>query len=185
MRGLCSYQGNFDRLSVGFGQLVQMAEVNRFDADFQQVDNIGRNAGQLFDLCQRQVRSVESSSGEAANRLRCSPVDERLSDSVNRKTYRTNSRFAQLAGNAVSDFDDFVIFGCHYVQLLHVLLKQNRSQNESGGVGNCENAVCLFVRKSGLSRIILHKGSYINVFKEFRHSAAGLTVSVGRNDYKD
>ena len=103
-----------------------MAEVNRFDADFQQVDNIGRNAGQLFDLCQRQVRSVESSSGEAANRLRCSPVDERLSDSVNRKTYRTNSRFAQLAGNAVSDFDDFVIFGCHYVQLLHVLLKQNR-----------------------------------------------------------
>ncbi len=125
MRGLCSYQGNFDRLSVGFGQLVQMAEVNRFDADFQQVDNIGRNAGQLFDLCQRQVRSVESSSGEAANRLRCSPVDERLSDSVNRKTYRTNSRFAQLAGNAVPDFDDFVVFGCHYVQLLHVLLKQN------------------------------------------------------------
>jgi len=34
--------------------------------------------------------------------------------------------FAQLAGNAVPDFDDFVIFGCHYVQLLHVLLKQNR-----------------------------------------------------------
>jgi len=26
-------------------------------------------------------------------------------------------------------------------------------------------------------------GGY-NVFKEFRHSAAGLTVSVGRNDYK-
>ena len=115
---LFSYQGNFDRLAVGFGQLVQVAEVDRFDADFQQVDNIGRNAGQLFDLCQRQVRSVESSSGEAANRLRCSPVDERLSDSVNRKTYKTNSRFAQLAGNAVPDFDDFVVFGCHYVQLL-------------------------------------------------------------------
>ena len=73
-----------------------MADVNRFDADFQQVDNIGRNAGQLFDLRQRQVRSVESSFGEAANRLRCSPVDERLSDSVNRKTYRTNS---DIAGN--------------------------------------------------------------------------------------
>ena len=100
-----------------------MAEVNRFDADFQQVDNIGRNAGQLFDLCQRQVRSVESSSGEAANRLRCSPVDERLSDSVNRKTYKTNSRFAQLAGNAVPDFDDFVVFGCHYVQLLQCFVK--------------------------------------------------------------
>ena len=95
-----------------------MADVNRFDADFQQVDNIGRNAGQLFDLRQRQVRSVESSSGEAANRLRCSPVDERLSDSVNRKTYRTNSGIAQLARNAVPDFDDFVVFGCHYVQLL-------------------------------------------------------------------
>ena len=123
---LFSYQGNFDRLAVGFGQLVQMAEVNRFDADFQPVDNIGRNAGKLFDLRQRQIRSVESSSGEAANRLRCSPVDERLSDSVNRKTYRTNSGIAQLARNAVSDFDDFVVFGCHYVQLLHVLLKQNR-----------------------------------------------------------
>ena len=71
-----------------------MAEVNRFDADFQQVDNIGRNAGQLFDLCQRQVRA--------------------------------DSGIAQLARNAVPDFDDFVIFGCHYVQLLHVLLKQNR-----------------------------------------------------------
>ena len=102
-----------------------MSEVNRFDADFQQVDNIGRNAGQLFDLRQRQVRSVESSFGEAANRLRCSPVDERLSDSVNRKTYRTNSGIAQLARNAVSDFDDFVVFGCYDFQLLHVLLKQN------------------------------------------------------------
>ena len=99
LRGLCSYQGNFDRLSVGFGQLVQMAEVNRFDADFQQVDNIGRNAGQLFDLCQRQVRSVESSSGEAANRLRCSPVDERSSDSENRKAYRTNSGSITRTGN--------------------------------------------------------------------------------------
>ena len=156
--GLFSYQGNFDRLAVGFGQLVQVAEVDRFDADFQQVDNIGRNAGQFFDLCQRQVRSVESSSGEAANRLRCSPVDERLSDSVNRKTYRTNSGFAQLARNAVPDFDDFVVFSCHYVQLLHVLLKQNRSQNESGGVRNCVKTVHLFVRKSGLFRVILHKG---------------------------
>ena len=100
-----------------------MSEVDRFDADFQQVDNIGRNAGQLFDLCQRQVRSVESSSGEAANRLRCSPVDERLSDSVNRKTYRTNSGIAQLARNAVSDFDDFVVFGCHDVQLLQCFVK--------------------------------------------------------------
>ena len=121
--GLFSYQGNFDRLAVGFGQLVQMSEVNRFDADFQQVDNIGRYAGQLFNLCQRQVRSVESSSGEAANRLRCSPVDERLSDSVNRKTYRTNSGIAQLAGNAVPDFDDFVVFDCHYVQLLQCFVK--------------------------------------------------------------
>ena len=100
-----------------------MAKVDRFDADFQQVDNIGRNAGQLFNLCQRQVRSVESSFGEAANRLRCSPVDERLSDSVNRKTYRTNSGIAQLARNAVSDFDDFVVFGCHYVQLLQCFVK--------------------------------------------------------------
>ena len=100
-----------------------MADVNRFDADFQQVDNIGRNAGQLFDLRQRQVRSVGSSSSEAASRLRCSPVDERLSDSVNRKTYRTNSGIAQLAGNAVPDFDDFVIFGCHYVQLLQCFVK--------------------------------------------------------------
>ena len=74
--GLFSYQGNFDRLAVGFGQLVQMSEVNRFDADFQQVDNIGRNAGQLFDLCQRQVRA--------------------------------DSGIAQLARNAVPDFDDFV-----------------------------------------------------------------------------
>ena len=54
---LCSYQGNFDCLAVGFGQLVQMSEVNRFDADFQQVDNIGRNAGKLFDLRQRQMRA--------------------------------------------------------------------------------------------------------------------------------
>ena len=36
-------------------------------------------------------RSVGSSSGEAARRLRCSPVDERSSDSENRKAYRTNS----------------------------------------------------------------------------------------------
>ena len=35
-------------------------------------------------------RSVGSSSGEAARRLRCSPVDERSSDSENRKAYRTN-----------------------------------------------------------------------------------------------
>ena len=162
MRGLCSYQGNFDRLSVGFGQLVQMAEVNRFDADFQQVDNIGRNAGQLFDLRQRQVRSVGSSSSEAASRLRCSPVDERLSDSVNRKTYRTNSRFAQLAGNAVSDFDDFVIFGCHYVQLLHVLLKQNRSQNESGGASNCKETARLFVRKAAYFASSSINGGYFS-----------------------
>ena len=68
-----------------------MAEVDRFDADFQQVDNIGRNAGQLFDLCQRQVRA--------------------------------DSGIAQLARNAVPDFDDFVIFGCHYVQLLQCFVK--------------------------------------------------------------
>ena len=74
---LFSYQGNFDRLAVGFGQLVQMAEVNRFDADFQPVDNVGRNAGQLLDLCQRQMGA--------------------------------DTGFAQLAGNAVSDFDDFVV----------------------------------------------------------------------------
>ena len=74
--GLCLYQGNFDRLAVGFGQLVQMSEVNRFDADFQSVDNIGRNAGKLFDLRQRQVR--------------------------------TDAGFAQLAGNAVPDFDDWL-----------------------------------------------------------------------------
>ena len=136
---LCSYQGNFDCLAVGFGQLVQMSEVNRFDADFQQVDNIGRNAGKLFDLRQRQMRSVESSSGEAANRLRCSPVDERLSDSVNRKTYRTNSGFAQLARNAVSDFDDFVVFGCHYVQLLQCFVKTKPPfrLEKAGGVANC------------------------------------------------
>ena len=88
---LFSYQGDFDRLAVGFGQLVQMAEVNRFDADFQQVDNIGRNAGQLLDLCQRQMGA--------------------------------DTGFAQLAGNAVSDFDDFVVFGCHYVQLLQCFVK--------------------------------------------------------------
>ena len=35
-------------------------------------------------------RSVGSSSGEAASRLRCSPVGERSSDSENRKAYRTN-----------------------------------------------------------------------------------------------
>ena len=75
--------------------------------------------------------SIGSSSGEAASRLRCSPVGERLSDSVNRKTYTTNSGIAQLAGNAVPDFDDFVVFGCHYVQLLHVLLKQNRPQKRA------------------------------------------------------
>ena len=64
--------------------------------------------------------------------------------------------------------------------------KQNRPQNESGGVRNCENAVCLFVRKSGLSRIILPCRRLIRLVlcKEFRHSAVGLTVSVGRNDYK-
>ena len=94
--GAFSYQGNFDRLAVGFGQLVQMAEVDRFDADFQQVDNIGGNAGQLFNLCQRQVRSVGSSSSEAASRLRCSPVGERLSGSKNREAYRTNAGFIQL-----------------------------------------------------------------------------------------
>ena len=109
---LFSYQGNFDRLAVGFGQLVQMSEVNRFDADFQPVDNIGRNAGQLFDLRQRQMGA--------------------------------DAGIAQLAGNAVSDFDDFVVFGCHYVQLPHVLLKQNRPQNESGGVDNCNQTACLF-----------------------------------------
>lgn len=90
MRGLFSYQGNFDRLAVGFGQLVQMSEVNRFDADFQQVDNIGRNAG-----------PTPTCAGNRCALMRASP----------------------LAGNAVPDFDDFVIFGCHYVQLLHVLLK--------------------------------------------------------------
>ena len=47
---LFSYQGNFDRLAVGFGQLVQMSEVNRFDADFQQVDNIGRKSQILMKL---------------------------------------------------------------------------------------------------------------------------------------
>ena len=47
---LFSYQGNFDRLAVGFGQLMQMAEVNRFDADFQQVDNIGRKSQILMKL---------------------------------------------------------------------------------------------------------------------------------------
>ena len=47
---LFSYQGNFDRLAVGFGQLMQMAEVNRFDADFQQVDNIGRKSQLLMKL---------------------------------------------------------------------------------------------------------------------------------------
>ena len=148
--GLFSYQGNFDRLAVSFGQLMQMSEVNRFDADFQQVDNIGRNAGQLFDLCQRQVRSVESSSGEAANRLRCSPVDERLSDSVNRKTYRTNSGIAQLAGNAVPDFDDFVIFGCHYVQLLQCFVKTKPPfrLEKAGGVRNCNQTAYSFVRKA-------------------------------------
>ena len=36
-------------------------------------------------------RSVGNNSGEVVSRLRCSPVDERLSDSVNRKSYRTNS----------------------------------------------------------------------------------------------
>ena len=183
--GLFSYQGNFDRLAVGFGQLVQMSEVNRFDADFQQVDNIGRNAGQLFDLCQRQVRSVESSSGEAANRLRCSPVDERLDDSVNRKTYRTNSGITQLAGNAVPDFDDFVIFGCHYVQLLHCFVKTKPPSKESGGVGNCSTTVCLFARKAAYIAPSSLAGGYIKVrTKEFPHSAAGLTASVGRNDYK-
>ena len=39
--------------------------------------------------------------------------------------------------------------------------------------------------ESGLYRTILHKGGYIKVrTKEFPHSAAGLTVSVGRDDYK-
>ena len=39
--------------------------------------------------------------------------------------------------------------------------------------------------ESGLYRTILHKGGYIKVrTKEFRHSAVGLTVSVGKNDYK-
>ena len=61
MRGLFSYQGNFDRLSVGFGQLVQMGEVNRFDADFQPVDNIGRNAGQLLDLCSDKCALMRAS----------------------------------------------------------------------------------------------------------------------------
>ena len=91
---LFSYQGNFDRLAVGFGQLVQMAEVDRFNADFQQIDNIGRNAGQLFDLRQRQMRA--------------------------------DTGFAQLARNAVPDFDDFVVFSCHYVQLLQSFV-QNKT----------------------------------------------------------
>jgi len=151
--GLCSYQGNFDRLAVGFGQLVQMSEVNRFDADFQQVDNIGRNAGQLFDLCQRQVRA--------------------------------DSGIAQLARNAVPDFDDFVIFGCHYVQLLQCFVKTKPPSKESGGVGNCSTTVCLFARKAAYIAPSSLAGGYIKVrTKEFPHSAAGLTASVGRNDYK-
>ena len=105
--GLFSYQADFDGFAVGFGQLVQMADVNRFDADFQQVDNIGRNAGQLFDLCQRQVRA--------------------------------DSGIAQLARNAVPDFDDFVIFGCHYVQLLQCFVKTKPPfrLEKAGGVANC------------------------------------------------
>ena len=49
-------------------------------------------------------RSVGSSSGEAARRLRCSPVDERSSDSENRKAYRTNS-------GSVADHPPLVIAG--------------------------------------------------------------------------
>ena len=114
--GLFSYQGNFDRLAVGFGQLVQMSEVDRFDADFQQVDNIGRYAGQLFNLCQRQVR--------------------------------TDSGIAQLAAMpflilTISWFLVAIMFNS-----FNVLLKQNRPQNESGGVDNCTQTARLFARKA-------------------------------------
>ena len=67
----------------------------------------------------------------------------------------------------------------------NVLLKTKPPSNESGGVGNCSTTVCLFVRKSGLYRTILHKGGYIKVrTKEFPHSAVSLTIADGRNDYK-
>ena len=39
--------------------------------------------------------------------------------------------------------------------------------------------------ESGLYRTILHKGGYLLVSrKEFVYSAAGITISIGKNDYK-